>query len=137
MDLQSTTCDVGLPCLSQRAAVLAEVTLGKETKKNESRARCSSFGTLIDPKPKQTFAAMAASHHASFAAEQPVDLSYVTKGRGIPQTGNLSEDKQWVKPLPSCAVLPPLPRAEAVNPEDYLGQPAICDCCALHCALLR
>ena len=63
--------------------------------------------------------------HASFTNEQPVDLSYVTKGRGIPQTANLSDDKVWVRPLPSCATLPPLPRAEAVSPEDYLGE---CDC---------
>ncbi len=67
-----------------------------------------------------------------YASEQPVDLSYVTKGRGIPKAPlTLAEDKLWVAPLPSCSSLPPLPRAEAINGEDYLGAWVAGDCVAL------
>jgi hypothetical protein len=73
---------------------------------------------------------MQGGHGGDYASEQPVDLSYVTKGRGIPRAPlSLSADKLWVSPLPSCASMPPLPRADAVNPEDYLGERgSLCRC---------
>ena len=55
-----------------------------------------------------------------FAADQPSDSNYLTSTAVVP-TAQIKDEHVWVRPLPSCAGMPPLPLPKTVSAEEYIG----------------